>query len=399
MLAIHSMLASAYFPPDIRWFAQQPDSPKRRLIARPSPHTTLVSSLSYQDRHALQRIPPYHNGHWCYWVTLATNLSPFLLTNICSGVGFGICQRLLSNFLGSEQPVDSLPQALATPGDTLPCPYAPCTRLTIVMACRSKKHGEEAREELLKRLDKEIEYRSKKGSPEQRAGYKKFRETVRLDLLPLELSISSSVLNSCDIVQQRHVITGVALLSFTDLCVRYPYVSHLVFNAGNAPWIGINWLAVILAVMTNLIKAVTYPRFKLQQVGLMSEEGFGYTWMCNVFGHFIMVRLLHYVQHTHSLIRTTGSKAPARPRKEPLASPSPLDDKHGRRGGPRLIRLRRLAIGSNEPSIRDVQIPNLPRCQNARHRFRLLRQFRATLYHPPGRHGDEHNVRISGPYP
>jgi 3-keto steroid reductase len=267
-----------------------------------------------------------------------------LLTTISSGVGFGICQRLLSNFLGLEQPVESLPQATATPGDRLPCPYAPCTRLTIIMACRSQKQAEDARRRLLEKLDEEIEYRSEKGSSEQRARYKKFRETVRLDILSLELSLSSSVLDFCDMVQQRYEISCIILL-FTDPCVRYPYVSHLIFNAGNAPWIGIDWLAAIFAVITNFMRAVTYPRFKLQQTGLMSEEGFGYTWMCNVFGHFILVRLLYHVQPVQFLICTVGSKTPAHPRKEPLAGTSPLDNKHRRRRRSRLIRFRRLAVG------------------------------------------------------
>ena len=138
------------------------------------------------------------------------------LTNISSGVGFGICQRLLSNFLGLEQPVDSLPQALATPGDTVPCQYAPCTSLTIIMACRSKRAGEEARENLFKKLDEDIKYRSKKGTPEQRTRYNQFRERVRLDIRPLELSHSSSVLDFCELVQQQHVIPGVkfSILTF-----------------------------------------------------------------------------------------------------------------------------------------------------------------------------------------
>lgn len=139
-----------------------------------------------------------------------------LLTNIPSGVGFGICQRLLSNFLGLEQPVDSLPQALATPGDNLPCPYVPCARLTIVMGCRSRKYGGDARKKLLKELDENIEYQCKKATPEQRTRYRRFRETVQLDILPLELSHSSSALDFCDAVQQRYVISSVKSL-FTDL--------------------------------------------------------------------------------------------------------------------------------------------------------------------------------------
>jgi len=187
------------------------------LILTIVPHKARFHSHTHTKRYVLQRIPPHHNSNWCKWVTLAyiIYLCRSFLMKISSGVGFGICQRLLSNFLGLEQPVDSLPQALATPGDTLPCQYTPCTSLTIIMACRSKKAGEGAREKLLKKLDEDIKYRSKTGTPEQRTRYNKFRETVRLDIMPLELSYSSSVLDFCDMVQQRYVTLGVTFLSLT----------------------------------------------------------------------------------------------------------------------------------------------------------------------------------------
>lgn len=97
----------------------------------------------------------------------------------------------------------------------MPCQYAPCTSLTIIMACRSKKAGEGAREELLKKLDEDIKYRSKTGTPEQRTRYNQFRETVRLDIRPLDLSHSSSVLDFCELVQQQYVIPGIKLLLLT----------------------------------------------------------------------------------------------------------------------------------------------------------------------------------------
>lgn len=77
------------------------------------------------------------------------------------------------------------------------------------MACRSRKLGEAAREKLLHKLDEEIEHRGKKATYELHVKYKKFRETVQLDILPLELSRSSSVLDFCDMVQQRYVISSI----------------------------------------------------------------------------------------------------------------------------------------------------------------------------------------------
>lgn len=70
---------------------------------------------------------------------------------------------------------------------------------------------------------------------------------------------------------------------------RYPYISHMILNAGAAPWAGLDWLLAIKSIILNLPDAVTFPRYKLQHVGLLSDEGLGWTFQCNVFGHFMLV--------------------------------------------------------------------------------------------------------------
>ena len=40
-----------------------------------------------------------------------------------------------------------------------------------------------------------------------------------------------------------------------------------------------------------MLRVVTEPAFYLQRVGLMSDDGLGWAWQCNVFGHYILVRL------------------------------------------------------------------------------------------------------------
>lgn len=71
---------------------------------------------------------------------------------------------------------------------------------------------------------------------------------------------------------------------------RYPYVSHLVCNAGCAFWSGVDKLLAVRMILTKgLSWAITLPPYKLQKTGIMSKDGLGMTWQCNLFGHYVMV--------------------------------------------------------------------------------------------------------------
>ena len=70
----------------------------------------------------------------------------------------------------------------------------------------------------------------------------------------------------------------------------YPYVSHLICNAGLACFKRIIWPLAFQQLLTNWISAVTTPRYYLQGVGDMSRDGLGWVWQCNVFGHYALVR-------------------------------------------------------------------------------------------------------------
>ncbi len=39
------------------------------------------------------------------------------------------------------------------------------------------------------------------------------------------------------------------------------------------------------------IYAATYPVFKKQVTGELSEDGLGWIWQCNVFGHYVLVSM------------------------------------------------------------------------------------------------------------
>lgn len=41
----------------------------------------------------------------------------------------------------------------------------------------------------------------------------------------------------------------------------------------------------------GVISSVTVPSYKVQPTGIMSKDGLGAVWHCNLFGHYVMVRL------------------------------------------------------------------------------------------------------------
>lgn len=89
---------------------------------------------------------------------------------------------------------------------------------------------------------------------------------------------------------------------------RYPYVSHIICNAGVAPFLHISWFGLVKQILINFLDAVTYPRYNVQQGGLMSEDGLGWVWQCNVFGHYILVstRIYSFANASNQLCRSVA---------------------------------------------------------------------------------------------
>jgi 3-keto steroid reductase len=76
---------------------------------------------------------------------------------------------------------------------------------------------------------------------------------------------------------------------------RYPYVSHLVCNAGVAPFLRISWPLFLQQLWQDTCQLkpfefAAHPRFNIQRSAIMSDDGLGWVWQCNVFGHYIIVR-------------------------------------------------------------------------------------------------------------
>ncbi|KAI5122148.1 hypothetical protein M0805_000795 [Coniferiporia weirii] len=202
-----------------------------------------------------------------------------VVTGANGGVGFAVCHRLLVQ-LARRLPPDALPQRAVSREVCIDEDanidleeLADCDGLTLILACRDVTKAEAARTELFRLLDEEVTRQKLQKNYDGHAG--RFRENVVVVVHRLDLASVESVFNFG-----------------REINSKYPYVSHFVCNAGVASFTGYNWVLCTKQLLTEFITAVTSPVYKLQKVGEISEDGLGWVWQCNVFGHYVLYRLL-----------------------------------------------------------------------------------------------------------
>ncbi|KAE8253783.1 hypothetical protein A4X13_0g3664 [Tilletia indica] len=104
---------------------------------------------------------------------------------------------------------------------------------------------------------------------------RRFCAGTRIEFVPLDLGSMASALKCA------HEITD-----------RYKYVTHIILNAGVGPFTSLNWFAALYLCFTNFHRFVTYPAYKNQRKGDISDDGYGWVWQSNVGAHYILVRAL-----------------------------------------------------------------------------------------------------------
>ncbi|KAG2151816.1 NAD(P)-binding protein [Suillus cothurnatus] len=178
-----------------------------------------------------------------------------VVTGANSGVGLGICQRLLVQLI-SESATDAQPHYDFHVQKTTTTDDVSFDGLTLILACRSRQRGEAARDKLYQFADEQVRY---DGHAET------FRKHLTIVVHTVDLSRIQTVFRFAD-----------------EVTTTYPYVSHLICNAGVAPFVSINWFLAIKQLATDWVDAVTAPIYYTQEVGQVSQDGLGWVWQCNV---------------------------------------------------------------------------------------------------------------------
>ncbi|KZT66193.1 hypothetical protein DAEQUDRAFT_695988 [Daedalea quercina L-15889] len=195
-----------------------------------------------------------------------------LVTGANGGIGFGTCHRLLVQ-LSQRHPPDAQPYFTSVLPSNEQSPVEPTCDLTIIMACRSVQRAEEARQKLYNLLDTHINT-IPSNTPEYDYATE-FRMNVRLEIHRLDLSVIRSVLDFSK-----------------ELLQKYPYISHIICNAGLATYSHLDFLVFFKQCYDSPLKAVKHPMFNIQKVGVLSSDNLGMVWQCNIFGHYVLFRSL-----------------------------------------------------------------------------------------------------------
>lgn len=98
------------------------------------------------------------------------------------------------------------------------------------------------------------------------------------------LDFDYSLIDFTDMVS---ILSAVYELSKNHKCIDY-----LFLNAAQGVYKGIDWIGATIECCTNPIKGVTYPTYKIQQVGVKSNDGLGLVFQANVFGPYYFIHKL-----------------------------------------------------------------------------------------------------------
>ncbi|KZT05141.1 uncharacterized protein LAESUDRAFT_702717 [Laetiporus sulphureus 93-53] len=222
-----------------------------------------------------------------------------VVTGSNGGVGFGICHRLLCQ-LAQRNPPDAEPRFTSLlPPDVQPGRQFDVDHsevgMTLVMACRSALRAQRAKMQLEELLEAFVE-KIPRGTKEY--GYAlRYMENVRIDICQVDLSDVGSVLR-CG----------------REITRSYPYVSHLICNAGLATYSHLDFGVFFRQAFASPTAAVRNPAFNIQKAGVLSKDNLGYVWQCNVFGHYVLFRSLQSALSAYALHcpSRSQSQSPAR---------------------------------------------------------------------------------------
>ncbi|KUI52893.1 3-keto-steroid reductase [Cytospora mali] len=189
-----------------------------------------------------------------------------------SGIGLGICQRLIDEFLTTRSPT---------------------SHLTVIPTTRDARKSAETIALLRKHLHKtatspKVQAR---GTPESAA------RRVHITSVQLDLCDFATVRRAAD-----QLLRGTLPLEGHGE-VRIPRLDAVIFNAGIGGWTGVDWLKAAHNLLTaGWVQATTWPTFKSAEPGLTvnplpgSPAGnngtIGQVFCANVFGHYLFAHAI-----------------------------------------------------------------------------------------------------------
>ncbi|KAK3316267.1 hypothetical protein B0H66DRAFT_288302 [Apodospora peruviana] len=226
-----------------------------------------------------------------------------LVTGANSGIGFGIAERLIDEFLTTRSLT---------------------AHLVLIPTTRSEKKSAltvGGLREHAKRFASTSEALRSRAGP----NYDPKDTTRRVHVLSIQLDLCKFT----SIRQAADQLVGGTLTSYSSddhfeslVDVRIPRLDAVIFNAGIGGWTGLNWPKVFHNIFTaGLIQATTWPTFKASMAGHLvkplsstggigASEVMGEVFCANVFGHYLFAHYLLPLLSRKS--NSSGSLAPGR---------------------------------------------------------------------------------------
>lgn len=84
------------------------------------------------------------------------------------------------------------------------------------------------------------------------------------------------------------------LAAYYELNKKFRKIDYLYINAAQGAYSGIDWIGATKEVFQNPIEAVTNPTYKIQRIGVKSNDNLGLVFQANVFGPYY---LIHKIKH------------------------------------------------------------------------------------------------------
>ncbi|KAK4232479.1 3-keto-steroid reductase [Podospora fimiseda] len=202
-----------------------------------------------------------------------------LVTGANSGIGFGICQRLIDEYLTTRSRT---------------------SHIVVIPTTRSVKKSQET-VNALRRHVKEFATTSKvlrTRGPD----YDPKETTRRVHILSIQVDLC----NLPTITQAANQLISGTVSNPSDSDdfisldnVKIPRLDSVIFNAGMGGWYGLDWPKVFHNIFTaGIVSATTWPTFKGADSGQIvkpvpsSDETMGQVFCANVFGHYLFAQKL-----------------------------------------------------------------------------------------------------------